>query len=99
MSYNVVVNEIPEQKWFSEKSKEVVDNFNAYAKENKPARLILALYEEPENTEALESNLEEGMYNFVYPESNPYSKQLEEMVTEAEKYPRYLGFALENLDI
>lgn len=99
MSNRVKVNEIPEQVWFSEFSKEVVSNFNSYAKENKQARLILALYEEPEDNEALEMDLEEGMYDFIYPESNPYSKELEEMVTEAEKYPRYLGFTLENLDI
>lgn len=95
----VVVNEIPEQNWFSEKTKDLVDKFNAYAKKNKPARLMLNMYDEHETMEDLETALEEGMYDFVYPTTNPHSVELKEMVEEASKYPRYLGFDLKCLDI
>ena len=99
MSYNVVVNEIPEQRWFSDVSKKVVESFNTFAKNNKKARLVLEMYEEPETKDELECMLEEGMYDFSYPSSNPHSKELKEMVEEAEKYPRYLGFGIKNLDL
>lgn len=90
--YNVLVNEIPEQKWFSEKARELVNNFNSFAKDNKKGCLVLSLYEEPENSDDLDCMLEEGMYDFKYPTENPYSEELKQMVEEAEKYPRYLGF-------
>ena len=99
MSYNVAVNEIPEQRWFSDVSKKVVESFNTFAKNNKMARLVLEMYEEPETKDELECMLEEGMYDFSYPSSNPHSKELKEMVEEAEKYPRYLGFGIKNLDL
>ena len=99
MSYNVVVNEIPEQRWFSDVSKKVVESFNTFAKNNKMARLVLEMYDEPENKDHLEMMLEEGMYDFGYPSTNPHSAELKEMVEEAEKYQRYLGFGIENLDV
>ena len=96
---NVVVNEIPKQRWFKEKSEEIVNNFNAYAKDHKNARLILSMYEEHETLEDLEFALEEGMYDFYYPQANPYSKELADMVEEASKFPRFLGFDTSCLDI
>lgn len=96
---NCVVNEIPEQRWFSDEAKVLVNNFNAYSRDHKEARLVLELYSEPESQEDLEQMLEEGMYDFSYPSGNPYSNELKEMVEEAEKYPRYLGFGIDNLDL
>ena len=90
--YNVIVNKIPHQKWFSEKAKEVVDKFSAYAKENKSARLMLSLYSEHESVEDLDCALEEGMYEFIFPSNNPHSEELRELIEEGEKCARYLGF-------
>lgn len=90
--YNIAVNEIPKQRWFSEKAEELVNNFNAYAKEHKDGRLVLSMYSEHESVEDLDYALEEGMYDFIYPQNNPYSGELKQMVEEAEKVARFLGF-------
>ena len=97
----IAVNEIPKERWMNEKSLKLVDNFNAVAKENKMARLVLMTYDDPSSREELESILKEGMYDFFFScmKTNPYTEELKLMIDEAEKYARFLYFELSNLDI
>ena len=84
--YNVRVKSVPVMTWMTKKAEDIVNRFN-----NSGSKLMLSLYSEPENSEELDCMLEEGMYEFIYP-NTPEAKELEKMVSEAEKYPRYLGF-------
>lgn len=89
--YNVMVKSVPVMTWMTKKAEDIVNKFN-----NSGSKLMLSLYSEPENSEELDCMLEEGMYEFIYP-NTPEAKELEKMVIEAEKYPRYLGFSLSDV--
>lgn len=97
----IAVNEIPKERWMNEKALKLVDNFNAVAKENKMARLVLMTHDDPSSREELESILEEGMYDFFFScmKTNPYTEELKSMIDEAENRARFLYFELSNLDI
>ena len=84
--YKVAVKSVPYQRWMTEEARKVVDDFNKSGK-----KLTLSFYSEPDSMDDLECMLDEGMYDFIYPEC-PEAEQLKVMVEEAEKYPRYLGF-------
>ena len=89
--YNATVKNVPYQRWMTEAAQKVVDDFNKSGK-----KLVLSFYEEPENEEDLDCMLDEGMYDFIYPEC-PEAEQLKVMVEEASLYPRYLGFEVSDL--
>ena len=89
--YNVMVKSVPVMPWMTKKAEDIVNKFN-----NSGSHLMLSLYSEPENSEELDCMLEEGMYDFIYPNTTE-AKELEKMVSEAEKYPRYLGFSLSDI--
>lgn len=89
--YKVAVKSVPHQTWMTEEARKVVDDFNKSGK-----KLTLSFYNEPESMDDLECMLDEGMYDFIYPDC-PEAEQLKVMVEEAEKYPRYLGFDASDL--
>ena len=93
--YNLPVKKIPYQRWMTKAAQKVVDDFNKSGK-----HLTLSFFSELEGREELECMLDEGMYDFIYPDC-PESKALKVMVDEAEaaQYPRYLGFDIEDLVI
>ena len=95
--YNIVAKRVPEQKWFGYKcfsnAAQIVKAFNDSGK-----KLILSFYDEPADTYELDCMLEEGMYEFIYPNC-PEAEALKALVEEAEKFPRYLGFNVEDMDI
>lgn len=91
--YNIPVKSIPYQRWMTNAAKKVVDDFN-----NSGKKLTLSFYDMPSDTYELECMLEEGMYDFIYPNC-PEAEQLKVMVDEAAKYPRYLGFDVSDLYI
>lgn len=97
--YNIVAKRVPSQKWFDYdcfkklNAEQVVKAFNESGK-----KLILSFYEEPSDTYELDCMLEEGMFEFIYPDC-PEAEALRALVEEAEKFPRYLGFDVEDMDI
>lgn len=91
--YNIPAKNIPYQRWMTEESKKIVDDFNKSGK-----HLILSFFNEPEGSDELDCMLDEGMYDFIYPDC-PEAEQLKAMVDEAAKYPRYLGFDVSDLCI
>ena len=89
--YNVMVKSVPVMTWMTKKAEDIVNKFN-----NSGSKLMLSVYSEPENSGELDWMLEEGRYEFIYP-NTPEAKELEKMVIEAEKYPRYLGFSISDV--
>ena len=91
--YNLPVKKIPYQRWMTKAAKKVVDDFNKSGK-----HLTLSFFSEPEGYDELDCMLDDGLYDFIYPDC-PEAQALREMVEEAAKYPRYLGFEVEDLVI
>lgn len=89
---NVVTKRVNEAVWMTDEAKKIVKDFN-----EAEGNLILSFYDEHETVEDYESALEEGMYDFIYPEANPHSEELKEMIEEASKYPRFIGFDYDDL--
>ena len=89
--YNIQVKKVPYERWMNEKGMKVIDDFNQCGK-----HLTLSFYDEPENTEVLESMLEEGMYDFIYPDCKE-SKYLKAVIDEAELYARCIYFEINDL--
>ena len=91
--YNIPAKTVPYQRWMTDEAKKVVDAFNKSGN-----KLTLSFYSMPSDLDELDCMLEEGMYDFIYPDC-PEAEQLKVMVEEAEKYPRYLGFDVSDLCI
>ena len=96
---NVIVKVVPILPCCNERGVELLHNFNIYATDNKDARLQLSMLKECETLEDLASELDEGMYEYIYPQNNPYSKDLEKMVEELDNHCWHLYFDLECLDL
>lgn len=94
--YNVVVKNIPKVYWLNERGRKVIDDFN-YQANTVGGKLILSLYEEPTTEEDLEGLLDEGMYDYVFPNSNTVSEELKDLIKDSENYGRFLSFSVEDL--
>lgn len=90
----ITVKEIPVPQWANEKAVAVIERFNQQGK-----KLKLDMYKQDMTSfEELEVELEQGYYDFIYPDCKE-AKDLKEMVEDAEQYPRYLGFSTSDLDV
>ena len=92
----LVVNMIRKPSWLNERGRKVIDDFN-YQANTVGGKLILSLYEEPTTEEDLESLLEEGMYDYIFPNSNTVSEELKDLIQDSENYGRFLSFSVEDL--
>lgn len=85
--FYVSVDKVPYMDWMSDKAKKVVKDFNRSGK-----HLALLLYEdEPESREDVECLVEEGQYEYSYPNC-PESKELKKLIEEAAEVARYIAF-------
>ena len=90
----ITVKEIPVPQWANEKAVAIIERFNQQGK-----KLKLDMYKQDITSfEDLEVELEQGYYDFIYPDCKE-AKDLKEMIEDAEQYPRYLGFDVSDLDV
>lgn len=89
----VTVKNVPEMEWMSESAKEVVRKFNKSS-----AKLYLELYCDTPCIRLIEELLEDGLYDYVYPPCE-IGRQLQELIEEVAKYPRYLYFTRKDITI
>ena len=89
----ITVKEVPTRDWMSEKAIKVVNDFNACGK-----KLSLVTYEEPTEDYTLDDILDEGMYDFEYPDC-PEAVELETMIEELANGARFIGFDIPDLEV
>lgn len=88
------VKRIVPANWCNEEAVEVINTFNQSKK-----HLVLDMYNENITTlDQLENELEQGMYDFIYPNGEEATR-LREVIEDASKYPRYLNFGVENIEV
>lgn len=90
--YNMTIKDVPVMTWLNKKGEEIVNNFNEHE-----GNLVLSLFNEPDTTEDLEVMLQEGMYDFIYPENNPISPELKEVIEDSGNHARYFYFELSDV--
>lgn len=88
------VKSIPVPSWCNSDGERIITEFN-----NQKKSLYLDMYADHINSlDKLESELEQGYYGFIYPACKE-AERLKELVDDSEKYPRFLGFSVDDVDV
>lgn len=88
------VKSIPVPQWCNSEGEESINDFN-----NQRKSLYLDMYASHISTlDELDGELEQGMYDLIYPACKE-AERLKHLVEDSAKYPRYLGFSPDDLEI
>lgn len=88
------VKSIPIPTWCNEAGQTIIAAFN-----NQRKSLYLDMYADHINTmDKLADELEQGYYDFVYPTCKE-AERLKDLVEESKKYPRFLGFGVDDVEV
>lgn len=86
----ITVKNVPEMTWMSDYARYVVEEFNT-----RTAKLQLDVY--CDTAEELPTALEDGMFDYIYPETT-MGMMLKDLIEDAAKYPRYLYFTVADVE-